>query len=84
MPLTDEEWAWLSTAHNDWVDDVGDVLEGLADAAEAAERSLEGEALGRAVVSDLRRRLDAAVREIVERTNEMTLRVSALQRDLQD
>jgi len=81
MPLTADEWEALSNAHNDWVDDVGDILEGLADAAQAAERSLEGEALAGAVVRDLRRRLAAAILEIAERTNALTVRVSALQRD---
>ena len=63
------------------MDDVGDILEGLADAAEASERSLEGEAFARGVVTDLRQRLEAAILEIVERTNEMTVRISALQRE---
>jgi hypothetical protein len=53
MPLTDEEWARLVKAHNDWVDDVGDILEGLAAAAQIAERSIEGAPFPRGVVEDL-------------------------------
>jgi len=81
MPLTDEEWARLVKAHNDWVDDVGDILEGLAAAAQIAERSIEGAPSPRGVVEDLGRRIRATAGEIIERTNEMTLRVSGLQRD---
>jgi len=80
MPLTEEEWEALSNAHNEWVDDVGDILEGLADAAQAAERSVEGETLARGVVRDLRYRIRAAIHEVIDRTNEMTVRVARLQR----
>ena len=78
MPLTDAEWEALSNAHNDWVDDVGDILEGLAEAAQIAERSVEGTALAGAVVADLGRRIRAAAGEIIERTNELTVRVGRL------
>ena len=81
MPLTDAEWEALSKAHNDWIDDVADTLKGLADAAETAERSLEGAPLARAVVTDLRGRIEAAIREIIERTNQLTVRISSLQRE---
>ena len=78
MPLTADEWEALSNAHNDWVDDVGDILEGLAEAAQIAERSVEGTALAGAVVADLGRRIRAAAGEIIERTNELTVRVGRL------
>ena len=81
MPLTDEEWARLVKAHNDWVDDVGDILEGLTAAAQVAQRSIEGAPSPGGVVADLGRRIRAASGEIVERTNEMTLAVARLQRD---
>jgi len=41
---------------------------------------LRAKTLARGVVTDLRRRLDAAIVEIVERTNEMTVRIARLQR----
>ena len=81
MPLTDQEWARLVKAHNNWVDDVGDILQGLEAAAEVAQRSIEGAPSPGGVVADLRRRVEAAILEISERTNEMTLVVSRLQRD---
>ena len=40
-PLTGEESESLSNAYNGWVDDVGNILGGLVDAAEDAERSVE-------------------------------------------
>lgn len=78
MPLTEEEWEWLSNAYNDWVDDVGDLLESLADAAQAAERSVEGTSLAGGVVRDLRRRIRAALGEAVQRTNELTVRIAEI------
>jgi len=80
MPLTDEQWEALSSAYNEWVDDVGDVLEGLAEAAQVAERSVEATTLAGVVVGDLGRRIRAAAGEIIERTNELTMRVGRLAR----
>ena len=79
-PFDDEEWESLSTAYNGWLDDVGDILAGLVDASENAERSLEDQALARRVVHNLRERIRAAVQEIADRTNEMTGRLAHLQR----
>src|SRR5205823_5823169 len=67
--LDDAEWEKLSTLYNGWIDDVADILEGLAEAAEIAERSIEGAPLARTMVEDLRARIDAAIREVAERTN---------------
>jgi len=81
MPLTDSEWEFLSTSHNDWVDDVANILEGLIDAAENAERSVEGASLAGTVVRNLRVRLHTAIQEVTDRTNDLTVRVARLQKD---
>jgi len=80
-PFDDEEWESLSTAYNGWLDDVGDILGGLTDAAEDAERSLEDQALARRVVFDLRERIRAAAREIADRTNDLTIRIAHFQQE---
>ena len=81
MPLTDEGWEALSNAHNAWIDDVGNILESLADAAQIAERSVEGTPVARRVVGDLRRRVRAAIHELADRMSELTLLVSRLFRE---
>ncbi len=78
MPLTDDGWEALSNAYNAWIDDVANLLEGLADAAQVAERSVEGAPLARGVVRDLRRRIRAALGEAVQRTNDLTIRIAGL------
>ncbi|SRR5712691_1839426 len=77
--LEDQEWERLSTLYNGWIDDVADVLEGLKAASEDAERSVKGTPLARAVVRDLRARINAAIREIVERTNTLTVEMARFQ-----
>jgi hypothetical protein len=77
--LDDPEWERPSTLYNGWIDDVADVLEGLKAASEDAERSVEGAPLARAVVRDLRVRINAAIREIVERTNTFTVEMAKVQ-----
>ena len=79
-PLSDEEWESLSNTYNGWIDDVGDILAGLVDASEDAERSVEDSAVARRVVHDLRERIRAAAREIADRTNDLTVRLAHLQR----
>jgi len=69
----------LSTLYNGWIDDVADILEGLAEAAEIAERSIEGAPLARTMVEDLRARIDAAIREVAERTNTLTVEIAGFQ-----
>ena len=81
MPLSNAEWEFLSTAYNGWVDDVTEILAGLADAAEDAERSVEDSAIARRVVFDLRRRVKAAILEVADRVNDLTVRLARLQRD---
>ena len=77
--LDDAKWERLSTLHNGWIDGVGDVLQGLAEAAEVTERSVEGPPIARTMVQDLRLRIDAAIREIVERTNTLTVEIAGFQ-----
>ena len=77
--LEDQERERLSTLYNGWIDDVADVLEGLKAASEDAERSLEETPLARAVVRDLRVRINAAIREVVERTNTLTVEMAKFQ-----
>ena len=77
--LEDQERERLSTLYNGWKDDVADVLEGLKAASEDAERSLEETPLARAVVRDLRVRINAAIREVVERTNTLTVEMAKFQ-----
>ena len=77
--LDDAEWERLSTLHNGWTDDVADVLQGLATAAQDAERSVEGPPIARTMVQDLRLRIDAAIRKIVERTNTLTVEIAGFQ-----
>src|SRR5438034_1534108 len=74
--LDDAEWERLSTLYNGWIDDVADVLQGLATAAQDAERSVEGPPIARAVVADLRTRIEAAIGELIDRTNTLTDRKS--------
>ena len=81
MPLSNAEWEFLSTAYNGWVDDVAEILAGLADAAEDAERSVEDSPIARRVVFDLRRRVKAAILEVADRVNDLTVRLTRLQRD---
>ena len=81
MPLSDSGWEALRKAYNDWIDDVADILESLADAAADAERSVAGTPFARRVVGDLRQRIGAAIREIADRTNDLTVRLSRLQRE---
>jgi hypothetical protein len=69
----------LSTLDNVWIDDVADILEGLAAAAQDAERSVEGTPLARAVVMALSRRIRAAVLEIIDRTNTLTVEMVRFQ-----
>jgi hypothetical protein len=69
----------LSTLYNSWTDDVAYVLEGLATAAQDAERSVEGTPFARAVVRDLRVGINAAIREVVERTNGLTVEIARFQ-----
>jgi hypothetical protein len=76
--LDDTQWERLTTPYNGWVDDVADILEGLAEAAEIAERSIEGAPLARTVVQDLRGRIEAAVSEVVDRTNSLTVEIDWL------
>lgn len=56
-------------------------LEGLPDAAEDTERSVEGASLAGTVVRNLRKRLQTAIQEGTDRTNELTVRVARLQKD---
>jgi len=77
--LEDQERERLSTLYNGWKDDVADVLEGLRAASEDAERSVEATPLARAVVRDLRVRINAAIREVVERTNTLTVEMAKFQ-----
>ena len=77
--LDDAEWEKLSTLYNGWIDDVADVLEGLKAGSEDAERSVEGTPLARAVVRDRRVRINAAIQEIVERTNTLTVEMARFQ-----
>ena len=77
--LDDAEWERLSTLYNGWIDDIADVLEGLKAASEDAERSVEGTPLARAVVRDLRVRINAAIQEIVERTNTLIVEMARFQ-----
>jgi len=63
------------------VDDVAEILAGLADAAEDAERSVEDSPIARRVVFDLRRRVKAAILEVADRVNDLTVRLARLQRD---
>ncbi|HEV8593919.1 MAG TPA: hypothetical protein VGR51_00100 [Thermoplasmata archaeon] len=81
MPLTDAEWEALSNAYNAWIDDVGNALESLADAAQDAERSVEGATLAGGVLRDLRRRVLDAIHELAERTTELTLLIGRLFRE---
>jgi hypothetical protein len=74
--LDDEEWQRPSTLYNVWIDDVADILEGLAAAAQDAEGSVEGTPLPRAVVVALSRRIRAAVLEIIDRTNTLTVEMA--------
>ncbi len=78
---SDAWWEALSKAHNDWIDDVADILESLADAAADAERSVAGTPLARGVVGDLRQRIGAAIRGVADRANGLTVRLSRLQRE---
>ena len=80
-PLSNEEWESLSNAYNGWVDDVGDILAGLVDASEDAERSVEDSPLARRVVHDLRERIRAAAFELADQTNDLTVRLARFQRD---
>jgi len=80
VPLSDAKWEFLSKAYNGWVDDVAEILAGLADAAQDAERSVEDSPLARGVVIDLRDRIKAAISEVADRMNDLTVRVSRLQR----
>ena len=77
--LDDAEWERLSTLYNGWIDDVADVLQGLATAAQDAERSVEGTPLARGVVGNLRARIRAAIEEIADRTNTLTVEMARLQ-----
>jgi hypothetical protein len=77
--LDDEEWQRLSTLYNVWIDDVADILEGLAAAAQDAEGSVEGTPFARAVVVALSRRIRAAVLEIIDRTNTLTVEMARFQ-----
>jgi hypothetical protein len=77
--LDDEEWESLSTLYNVWMDDVADILEGLAAAAQDAERSVAGTPLARAVVVALSRRIRAAVLEVIDRTNTLTVEMARFQ-----
>ena len=81
MPLSNAEWEFLSTACNGWVDDVAEILAGLADAAENAERSVEDSPIARRVVLDLRSRIKAAILEVADRVNDLTARLARLQPD---
>jgi hypothetical protein len=81
VPLSNAEWEFLSTAYNGWVDDVAEILACLADAAEDAERSVEDSPVARRVVFDLRRRVKAAILEVADRVNDLTVRLARLQRD---
>ncbi len=81
MPLSNAEWEFLSTAYNAWVDDVAEILAGLADAAEDAERSVEDSLIARRVVHDLRSRIKAAILEVADRVNDLTVRLARLQRN---
>lgn len=81
MPFINAEWEFLSTAYNGRVDDVAEILAGLADAAEDAERSVEDSPVARRVVHDLRSRIKAAILEIADRMNDLTVRLAQLQRD---
>jgi len=71
--LDDAEWERLSTLYTGWIDDVADILQGLATAAQDAERSIEGPPIARAVVADLRTRIEAAIGELIDRTNTLTV-----------
>ncbi len=77
--LDDAKWERLSTLYHGWIDGVGDVLQRLAEAAEVTERSVEGAPIARTMVQDLRLRIDAAIREIVERTNTLTVEIAGFQ-----
>jgi len=77
--LEDQELGEAKYAVQRWIDDAADVLEGLKAASEDAERSVEGTPLARAVVRDLRVRINAAIREIVERTNTLTVEMAKFQ-----
>ncbi len=77
--LDDAEWERLSTLYNGWINDVADVLQGLATAAQDAERSVEGPPIARAVVADLRTRIEAAIGELIDRTNTLTVEMAKFQ-----
>ena len=77
--LDDAEWERLSTLYNGWIDDVADVLQGLATAAQDAERSVEGPPIARAVVADLRTRIEAAIGELIDRTITLTVEMAKFQ-----
>ena len=77
--LEDQELGEAKYAVQRWIDDAADVLEGLKAASEDAERSVEGTPLARAGVRDLRVRINAAIREIVERTNTLTVEMAKFQ-----
>jgi ABC-type transporter Mla subunit MlaD len=81
VPFSNAEWEFLSTAYNDWMDDVTEILATLADAAEDAERSVEDSPVARRVVFDLRKRIKAAILEVADRVNDLTVRLARLQRD---
>lgn len=76
--LDHAEWERLTTLYNGWIDDVADILEGLAEAAETAERSVEGAPLARTVVHDLRSRIEASIADVVDRTNTLTVEIHRL------
>ncbi len=81
MPLSDSEWQFLSNTYNGWVDDVAEILASLADAAQDAERSVEDSPIARRVVFNLRTRIKAAISEIADRLNDLTVMVTRLQGD---
>src|SRR5438132_8476461 len=77
--LDDAEWERLSTLYNGWINDVADVLQGLATAAQDAERSVEGPPIARAVVADLRTRTEAAIGDLIDRTTTLTVEIAKFQ-----
>ena len=77
--LDDQEWQRLTSLYNVWIDDVADILAGLAIAAKDAERSVEGTPLARGVVGNLRARIRAPIEEIADRTNTLTVEMARFQ-----